>query len=65
MTLLERFTLAIAQADRNAVIIFLGTLLALAAWKSIDWLPASWHTYARLFAWAWVMIILTASILYS
>ena len=57
--------MAIATADRNAIIIFAGVTLALAAWKAIDWFPSAWRTGARLIAWAWAMIFIVASIYIS
>lgn len=65
VTLYERFTAAVAQADYNALVIFFGVSAALLAWRAIDWMPQVWQQYARLIAWGWAMLFLLGTVYYS
>lgn len=65
VTLYQRYLAAVAQADYNALVIFFGTSLAVAAWYAVEWLPASWRQHTRVIAWSWAMIFIVASVMYS
>ena len=63
--LFNRFIASIARADRNVLIMFGGTLLAVAAWYSINLLPVKWQPSARNIAWMYTVLFLTITVVYS
>lgn len=63
--LYELYVASIAQADQYALIIFGLSLLFVAAWYSITFLPPRWQIHARLLAWLYAVTALVVTVVIS